>query len=274
MAKQGWVSIHRSIQDHWLWEEKPFDKKSAWIDLILLANHKDNSFLLGNQLIEVPMGSLITSEMKLSERWGWGRKKVRNFLKLLEKDNMIVKKTDSKKTTLTIVKYTVYQNLEKEKGQRRNSEGTAREQQGASQGTAKEQRGNTNNNVNTVNNADNGNTVNKTKKKKTKNIEAVRPKKVYYENSELNDLFLDFLSQRKKAKAQNTDRAIKMLQNKISDFPDNVKMEIISESVMNNWKGLFTDKFQGKQRATSTNASDLTDNIFLKIGIEEGMYDE
>lgn len=106
---QGWVSIHRKIQDNWLWKEKPFSKGQAWIDLILRANHDDKKVLLGNQLVEVKAGSFVTSEVKLAEAWGWGREKTRNFLKLLQSDGMITKQSDNKKTTIIIENYRVYQ---------------------------------------------------------------------------------------------------------------------------------------------------------------------
>lgn len=137
----GWISLHRRIQDHWLWKEKPFDKRSAWIDILLMANHKENKFLLSNELIEIERGSFITSEVKLAERWGWSRTKVRSFLELLEKDNMIIKISDNKKTTLTVVNYSDYQDIE-----------TTKEQQKNSNETSKEQQKNTNNNDNNVNN--------------------------------------------------------------------------------------------------------------------------
>ena len=39
---EGWIKVHRDLNDHWIWKSKePFDKRSAWIDLILLANFKD-----------------------------------------------------------------------------------------------------------------------------------------------------------------------------------------------------------------------------------------
>ncbi|MBS4535965.1 hypothetical protein GOQ29_10110 [Clostridium sp. D2Q-14] len=123
----GWISLHRKIQNHWIWQEKPFDKRSAWFDLILLANYKDNKFLLGNELIEVKRGSLIISELKLMERWGWSKTKVRNFLKLLEEDNMIIKKSDTKKTTLTIVNYSDYQDVETAKRPQEDHEKTTKE---------------------------------------------------------------------------------------------------------------------------------------------------
>ncbi len=138
----GWISIHRKIQDHWLWQEKPFDKRSAWIDLLLMANHKDNKFLLGNELIEVKRGSFITSEYKLMDRWGWSKTKVRNFLKLLEDDKMIIKISDRKKTTLTIVSYNDYQVLE-----------TTKEPLKDYRETTKEPHKNPNNNDNNDNNS-------------------------------------------------------------------------------------------------------------------------
>ena len=95
----SWISLHREIQKHWLWADKPFSKGQAWIDMLLLANHSDNKFLLGNELIEIKEGSFVTSELKLMERWGWGKSKTRAFLDLLQSDSMIVKKTDHKKTT-------------------------------------------------------------------------------------------------------------------------------------------------------------------------------
>lgn len=126
---QGWIKLHRNIQANWIWTEKPFDKRSAWIDILLMANHKDNKFLLGNELVEVEAGSFITSEIKLMERWGWSKSKVRNFLKVLENDSMIVKKTDHKKTTLTVVKYRDYQVSETTEEPQKDHEKTTKEPQ-------------------------------------------------------------------------------------------------------------------------------------------------
>ena len=64
----GWVKLHRSIIENWTWSDKPFSKGQAWMDLIIMANHKDNKFPLGNEIVTVERGSLITSELKLMER--------------------------------------------------------------------------------------------------------------------------------------------------------------------------------------------------------------
>lgn len=128
-SNDGWIKLHRTILNHWIWNEKPFDKRSAWLDLILRANHSDNKFSLGGEVIVVKRGSFITSELKLMERWGWSKSKVRRFLEMLQKESMIEKNSDRKKTTLTIVNYDVYQELRTiKKPQKDHQETTERPQ--------------------------------------------------------------------------------------------------------------------------------------------------
>lgn len=107
---QGWISLHRKILEHPLFlQSRSFSKFEAWIDMLLLANHKDNKVLLGSEIILVKRGSFITSELKLMNRWKWSKTKLRQYLNLLETESMIKKKADKKKTTITICSYDVYQ---------------------------------------------------------------------------------------------------------------------------------------------------------------------
>lgn len=131
----GWIKLHRKIKEHWIWQEKPFDKRSAWLDLIMMVNHQDNKVLNGRSLIEVERGSCITSEVKLSERWGWSRKKVRIFLEVLQSEKMLTKKSTTKYTVISIDNYDLYQ-----------ERGTTEEQQKNNRRTTEEQQKNTNKN--------------------------------------------------------------------------------------------------------------------------------
>lgn len=126
---KGWIAIYRSMQEHWLWEDKPFAKGQAFIDLVMMANHKDNRFPLGNELVNVSRGEFVTSEMKLMKRWGWSKAKTRAFLKLLQEDKIIIKKTDRKKTTISIVNYSVYQDIETAKEPQKDHEKTTKRPQ-------------------------------------------------------------------------------------------------------------------------------------------------
>ena len=104
-----YILIYRDIKNHWIWDDKPFDKSRAWIDLIMSANYNGVKVMLGNEIVEVKRGEFITSQKKLKNLWGWSISKIRSFLEMLEKDNMIVLKKDSKKTAIEIVNYDDYQ---------------------------------------------------------------------------------------------------------------------------------------------------------------------
>jgi len=154
----GWISLHRSIENHWLYEEeRKFSKFEAWIDLLLMVNHKDNKTVMDGKLFTVKRGQRITSLRKLGDRWKWSLTKVDSFLRLLEEDKMIVVKKDTKKTLVTIVNYDVYQNVNLEKRHRKDSEKTEKEHRKDREKTQKK----TNNNDNKENNENNDNKENK-----------------------------------------------------------------------------------------------------------------
>lgn len=125
MAGNGWIKLHRKIQQNYLWSEKrKFSKFEAWVDILLMVNHEDVKVPLGNELIEVKRGSRITSYWKLAERWQWSRTKATAFLKLLQVDGMLIVNSDTKKTVLTVVNYDFYQDRETEKSHRKDTEKT------------------------------------------------------------------------------------------------------------------------------------------------------
>jgi hypothetical protein len=121
---QGWIKMHRQVVTNWVYDDKPFSRFHAWTDLLLSASHEDKKFVFGNELIEIERGSFISSELKLADRWGWSKTKVRNFLELLEKDKMIIKKSDRKKTTINICNYCIYQDSETIKEPLKNHQST------------------------------------------------------------------------------------------------------------------------------------------------------
>ena len=125
----GWIRLHRSIQSHWLWKDKPFSYGQAWMDLLMMVNHKEGKVLMDATLVTVPAGAVITSEKILSERWGWGRTKTRTFLKLLESDSMIVKKSTNKRTEINVVNWGKFQNQQTADVLQTNRSRTAAEHQ-------------------------------------------------------------------------------------------------------------------------------------------------
>ncbi|MDU5924324.1 MAG: DnaD domain protein [Finegoldia magna] len=149
----GWISIHRKIQQSDIWLDKePFDKRSAWIDLIMMANHEDKQILFNGKFIEVKRGEKITSLKQLSDRWRWSRSKVKRFLNLLESGSMIELKTKQRYTSYKVVNYNVYQNEDISK----RNEVETNLKQSRDEGETK---ANTNNNINNYNNVNNNNGV-------------------------------------------------------------------------------------------------------------------
>lgn len=110
MAAQGFIKIHRKIEEDEIWNSnEPFDKRSAWIDLILQANHADKVIVIGNQAITIKRGQKFTSIQKLAERWHWGRTKTYEYIKLLETTGKVTRTRTLNGTLLTLIKYDDYQ---------------------------------------------------------------------------------------------------------------------------------------------------------------------
>ena len=129
MAKDNYFLVNRSLLNHWLWIETPFSRGQAWIDLIGLANHSDKKTMHRGKLIECKRGDVNLSIDHLATRWGWSRGKTKRFLETLEDEQMIVLKTDSRKTVITVENYNIYQHVSEKTDSKRTADGKADGQQ-------------------------------------------------------------------------------------------------------------------------------------------------
>lgn len=114
MASEGWIKLHRCVRSNWVWNDKPFNRGSAWLDLLMLVNHQDKKIIFNGTLTNVEKGSCITSLRKLSERWGWSISKTKRFFEQLQDEKMLSFKSDTKKTLVTIENWDLYQCSETE----------------------------------------------------------------------------------------------------------------------------------------------------------------
>ena len=111
----GWIKLHRQIQECFLWRIKePFDKRSAWIDLLLLMEHQNKNLMIDGKIETIKRGSYMLSIEKLCDRWMWSRNKVKRYLDVLEREHMIVTRRTNKGTLVSVVNYCVYQNQDKQ----------------------------------------------------------------------------------------------------------------------------------------------------------------
>lgn len=109
MDKSGWIKVYRKIEDCPFWFEERFTYGQAWIDLLLMANHRSKRILFDATWIEIQQGQILTSIRKLATRWGWSVKRTMRFLDNLAADNMVIRESNTKRTLITIVNYSVYQ---------------------------------------------------------------------------------------------------------------------------------------------------------------------
>ena len=139
---KGWISLHRKILDNpILTRGRQYSRFEAFVYMLLKANHKDNEVLIGNQKIQVKKGSFITSQKKLMKEFNWGTSRLRNFLKLLQNDDMIEINTNAISTYITINNYKALQGLQ-----------TANKSEANRKQIDSESQTKTNNNVNNDNN--------------------------------------------------------------------------------------------------------------------------
>ncbi len=140
---QGWIKLYRKLTD-WEWYDDAV-VKAIFIDLLILANHQDNTW--HGQTVK--RGSLVTSVATIAGRNGLTIQQVRTALNKLEKTGEINKQSTNKNTLIIVLNYERYQEFE-------DTENDNCQQTGNIQTTNKQQSNNnqitTNKNVKNVNN--------------------------------------------------------------------------------------------------------------------------
>lgn len=102
------------------------------------------------------------------------------------------------------------------------------------------------------------NSIDKVKKEK-KLANAQTP---YFENDDLNNTFFDFIKMRKSLKnGAMTDRAITMMINKLKKYDAATAIEMLNQSILNNWKDVYELKNQSqnpvKQKKSTNKFNDF-----------------
>ena len=128
---QGWIKLYRKLLDSPIWNiDEKRDKGAAWIDLMLLANHKDHELLFKDGVARriIKRGQLHTSMVNLAERWHWNRRTVKKYLDVLEESGMIRQECTTHGITITIENYAFYQSEGRESAQQ-SAQQSAHEQE-------------------------------------------------------------------------------------------------------------------------------------------------
>ncbi|WP_421580837.1 hypothetical protein [Shinella sp. M31] len=107
-----WIRVQTSIFDHELFATAELSQREAWLWLIANVAWKETRHRIGNEVLDVPVGSMFVTLRSLQSAWRWGSdKRVRTFLSMLESERMIETKTDAGKTQITVCNYSRYQDV-------------------------------------------------------------------------------------------------------------------------------------------------------------------
>jgi len=103
-ARGGWIRIHRTLRESWLWHaarHKPASHAEAWLDLIMSAAYESGPVL--------ERGELRASARQLARRWRWSPSAARRFLDTLRDDDMITIRRHGRASKIHLTNYACYQ---------------------------------------------------------------------------------------------------------------------------------------------------------------------
>lgn len=148
---KGFISLHRKLKNNPVWNDPNYLK--LWIYCLFEASHKDREQLIGNEVVKLKRGQFITGRNALAEEMNRGVKPKQKlnertwfrYLKNLEKWGMLSIKSTNKYSIVTIVNYSIYQDVFKK-------DDHEVDHQLSSSCPTTDQQLSTNNNVNNVNN--------------------------------------------------------------------------------------------------------------------------
>jgi len=213
---EGWIALHRRTADHWLWEDKPFNRAAAWVDLLLTVNWQDGETVIKNQPFLCKRGESLRSYETWGKRWGWNKTATRRFLKLLEKNGMILIKNETVTIRVTVCKYETYQNV-------RNGSETQVKRIGNASETE----------VKTIEQGNNG------------TMKQEIPAELL-KFQDFPEAWADWVKFRAEIKHKLTDTTIEAQLKKLAKMPDPVA--VIRQSIENGWQGLFELKTNGQAK--------------------------
>lgn len=145
----GHIKLSRKLfrSDPWWAEERVFSRFEAWIDILQLAAWKPRVVLYHGEEIALARGELVLSIRLAAERWGWGEKGTRLFLKRAqERARLTAQRETQAGTVYLVVNYDAYQSAREPKDTPEGTpkgtpEGEARAHRGHTEGTPRAQEG-------------------------------------------------------------------------------------------------------------------------------------
>jgi len=135
---QGWISLHRKLLDNPIFSN--YKLLQTFLYCLLKASHSDREQLVGDDLVTIKTGQLVTGRKAISKATKLSEQNVRTALNRLEKLGILTIKPTNKYSIITVVAWDLHQQTN---------------QQTTSSQPTSNQQVTTNNNYNNVNNSNN-----------------------------------------------------------------------------------------------------------------------
>lgn len=236
-----YIKLNRKILE-WEWYKNP-NTKTVFIHCLLKANWKGGRY----QGIDIPRGSFITSLSQIAKECSLSVQEVRTAIKHLKSTGEITDQSTAEYRIITIKNYDTYQLTNKPVNRRV----TIEQQPVNNQSTGEQQ--SINRQVTTI----------EERKNNKKGRREERNNNIYYPHDEvLNNAFTDYVDFRNKIKKPLTQRAVELAMNKLDSLSggdNDLAVEILNQSILNGWQGLFPLKQDEKPEKKKSTFSEWED---------------
>lgn len=224
MEKNGWVKLHRKMLDNPI-IMKDAEHLAVWMYLLLNATHSEYPALFKGEKITLQPGQLITGRKSIASALDVNESKVRRILDSFENDQQIDRQRSNQNTLISLKNWEKYQLCDQQNDQQTTNDRPTTDQRPTT-------------NKNDKNNKNGKNEI-----------------KTYSDNATLNKTILEFMAYRKSIKKPMTDNAVKLMLGKLNKMSSNVdeQIEIINQSIVNGWTGIFPLKDEKKKRSQKGN---------------------
>ena len=110
----GYIKLYRKLQHGFLWRERrEFSKLECWIDILMEAQHdpEPQEVIIGHTVLTCNRGESLNSLDTWARRWHMSKSKARRVLTLFQGRSMVVTKSVTLTTRLSVCNYDMYNPL-------------------------------------------------------------------------------------------------------------------------------------------------------------------
>lgn len=245
----AFVGLDRDIVNHWIYQDAEYFK--VWFEMLHKARFSKEPHieLVEGELVAINYGEFIYGRIKWSERLKVSEQRLRTLIKKLKADEMI-------ESVLEHRKFTLYRIKNYAKYNQQGNQQQAHIQQGFTEGANQQS-----NHQLTISqpSANHQPTTKEQRKKVNKENNNIDTFSAYTTNTDLQEALMSFVEFRKDKKKPMNEKAITLLLGKLNKLAksDNEKKEILEQSILNGWQGIFELKGNAIQTKQDKNAAQM-----------------